>query len=62
MPMGARQAHEVLLLKSVVIAREQRDRSNRGVLQDKHGGIATHPSGARNDGLSEEEHDRSILA
>ncbi len=38
-----------LPLKSGVIAREQRDRSNPRVLQDKYGGIAAHPPGARND-------------
>src|SRR5574341_2459872 len=38
-----------LLLKYGVIAREQRDRSNPKVLQDKYDGIAAHLPGTRND-------------
>jgi len=38
-----------LLLKSGVIAREQRDRSNPSVLRAKYGGIAALPLVARND-------------
>ncbi len=62
MGMGVPEAHEVWPRKSsrviartmdraTVIAREQRDRSNPIVLQDKYGEIAALPLVARNDTL-----------